>query len=136
MKKRSKFCAVFFTLAISSINSFFIQSPAKAFEDTTYICNTGKYLVFTRENENNQLVYTAFQGYFDSNGYPEQDPDLILYNGSLRYINDGNQQLMTWASNRGYVYQVIAPTLKAEVELPNYLIVKRNGRVILRQKCR
>jgi hypothetical protein len=123
-------------LSILSVSSFCTPLPAKAFEDTTYICNTGKYLIFIRENTNGQLVYTAFQGNYNSTQRPERDPDLVLYNGRRSLITGSEKQLMTWKASGGYTYQIIAPTPKAEEALSGYLVVKRNGRTIIRQQCR
>lgn len=116
------------TLAIYSLNTLFFGQPAKALD---YECNTGKFLVVTNTNSRGQLVYTAFQGNYTER--PDRDPDLVLYNGQERYINDGNSSVMRWGAAGGYIYQVSVNSIFGEPT--GELIVKRKGRVILRQKC-
>ncbi|MBD2492385.1 hypothetical protein [Aulosira sp. FACHB-615] len=116
------------TLTIFSLNILSFGQTAKALD---YECNTGKFLVVTNTNSQGQLVYTAFQGNYTER--PDRSPDLILYNGQERYTNDGNSSVMRWSAAGGYVYQVSVDTIFGEPT--GQLIVKRKGRVILRQKC-
>ncbi len=122
-------------LAISSLSGFLIQSPVKAGASQSRICNTGQYLVFTKWNTNGQLVYKAFQGNYSSNEEPNQDPNLILYNGRNKYINGGSQEVRTWTAGGGYTYQIIGPSEQGGGDTRSFLIVKRKNKVIVNQQC-
>jgi hypothetical protein len=117
-----------------SIAIFSISPPATADEFSNYICLTKKNLVFVKENDNNQLVYTSFKGRYNSIDMPAKNPDLILSNGRRTLFDRNNKQSIVW-KNGAYTYQIIAPTAKAEKNLTGYLVVKRNNLTISTQQC-
>lgn len=117
-----------------SIAIFSISPPATADEFSNYICLTKKNLVFVKEDANNQLVYTSFKGRYNSIDMPAKNPDLILSNGRRTLFDRNNKQSIVW-KNGAYTYQIIAPTAKAEKNLPGYLVVKRNNLTISTQQC-
>jgi hypothetical protein len=117
-----------------SIAIFSILPPATADEFSNYICLTKKNLVFVKENDNNQLVYTSFKGRYNSIDMPAKNPDLILSNGRRTLFDRNNKQSIVW-KNGAYTYQIIAPTAKAEKNLTGYLVVKRNNLTISTQQC-
>jgi hypothetical protein len=117
-----------------SIAIFSISPPATADEFSNYICLTKKNLVFVKENDNNQLVYTSFKGRYNSIDMPAKNPDLILSNGQRTLFDRNNKQSIVWKSG-AYTYQIIAPTAKAEKNLTGYLVVKRNNLTISTQQC-
>lgn len=122
-------------LAIYSLSSLLMPSSVKAGAFASNICNTGKYLIFTKPYPNGEIVYTAFQGYYDSNDQPNRKPDLVLYNGSRIFINNKTQELRTWRTSGGYTYQVLSPSPQGSDDPRSFLTVKRRGRVIIRQQC-
>jgi hypothetical protein len=111
-----------------------LSSPAMADEFSNYTCNTGKNLVFVRENNGGQLVYTSFKGYYPWLQEPTKSADLVLTNGRRTLFDDNNQQSLIWKRGN-YTYQIIAPTAKNETDFTGNLIVKQNGRVIMKQQC-
>ena len=135
MKDIKKINRISLVLAISLVSSFYAPLPVKSYENSNFVCNTGEFLVFATENNNNQLVYTAFKGNYNSVERPERDPDLVLYNGRTSFIRNGDRKVMLWRAAGGYTYQVIAYTLKSEDDFKGNLIVKRNGRTIISQPC-
>jgi hypothetical protein len=117
-----------------SIAIFSISPPATADEFSNYICLTKKNLVFVKENDNNQLVYTSFKGQYNSIDTPAKNPDLVLSNGQRKLFDRNRKQSIVW-KNGAYTYQIIAPTAKAEKNLTGYLVVKRNNQTISTQQC-
>jgi hypothetical protein len=84
---------VFATIGISiAITS--ISPPATADEFSSYICLTKKNLVFVKENDNNQLIYTSFKGQYNSIDTPAKNPDLILSNGQRKLIDRFQHQFL------------------------------------------
>ncbi len=117
-----------------SIGIVSLSSPAMADEFSNYTCNTGKNLVFVKENDGGQLVYTSFRGYYPWLQEPEKSADLVLSDGRRTLFDNNNQQSIVWKRGN-YIYQVIAPTAKNETGFTGNLIVKQNGRVVMKQQC-
>jgi hypothetical protein len=124
---------VFATIGIS-IAIASISPPATADEFSNYICLTKKNLVFVKENDNNQLIYTSFKGQYNSIDTPAKNPDLILSNGQRKLFDRNNKQSLVW-KNGAYTYQIIGPTAKSGKNLSGYLVVKRNNLTISTQQC-
>jgi hypothetical protein len=129
---------VFLVISLLSIGNLEIISPAQAFESTSAICNTGEQLIFTRKIDGD-LTYTAYKGKYNPKqpieGEPKIRPELVLHNGQVTLLNNGNKQSMVW-KNRRYTYQLVVPTLKAEANLSGQLIIKKNDQIILKKQCR
>ncbi|MFB2970129.1 hypothetical protein ACE1CD_14230 [Aerosakkonema sp. BLCC-F183] len=138
IKNLRKFCAT--SIAIASVSSFWIQTPAKAnlSFDVRYICITQNYRVETDGSQSGRLKYTAYQGNYRRDETPSREPDLVLYNGRA-YLQTRNRLVMTWTNTGNYTYQLIVSSPQGRnINYPQSgtLIVKRGGRVTLQQNCR
>jgi hypothetical protein len=123
------------------LNTFSSQPSAKAAETVgyNYYCATGKYKIKTSSSLE-QLTYYAFNDTTINLDYSSFDrtPDLTLKNGRF-YYKTKNKLIMTWRNDGGYFYQVtiIGPRDREGIGYPSSgnIIVKRNGRIIIRQSC-
>jgi hypothetical protein len=141
MNNQKKVFPGFLLLGILSANTFLIQNPAKAnlTFDVRYLCITQQYWVETNGSQSGHLKYTAYQGSFRKEESPNRKPDLVLYNGNA-YFQGKNKLVMSWTNDGGYVYQLTISGSRNgnTIGYPQSgnLTVKRQGRIILNQKCR
>jgi hypothetical protein len=128
-------------IVLLSLSNFYLplKVTAAAGGSKTYICNLGDKIIFTKE-VNGNLNLNIFKGDYSSFSkeqvYQEiaKIPDIIFENGSTSYSENNTKQSLMWKTGR-YVYQVVAPTPRIEVEFSGYMIVKRKNKIVSNQRC-
>jgi hypothetical protein len=122
------------SISISILATSHASMAAEKAPTYTYVCTTDKNLVFMSETNGENLVYTAFNGKYDTVNMPDRRADLVLKSGRRSLLNNGKKQSTTWKSGP-YMYQIISPTIKADNDFSGYLVVKKNNQTILHQEC-
>lgn len=142
MKNLQKLCTGLLFLAVSSIYSFGLQSPAKANInfDFRYACTTRHFRVETDGSRSGKLKYIAYNGIDNlQRAAPDREPDVVLYNGRA-YFQRKNRVVIQWKDSKGYVYQLIlsgAPNQKIVLHDPYSAryIIKRGSEIVVNQEC-
>ncbi|HLP91396.1 MAG TPA: hypothetical protein VK184_22790 [Nostocaceae cyanobacterium] len=142
MKNLQKLCTGLLFLAVSSIYSFGLQSPAKAniTFDVRYACTTRHFRIETDGSRSGKLQYIVYSGVENLHeSTPDKQPDIVLGNGRA-YFQSKNRVVMQWKDSEGDVHQLIlsgAPNKKIVLNDPysGRYIVKRGRQTIINQQC-